>query len=162
LLFPIFPAYSKAIPIATNELDHERLPAEDLLTAYKDQNRSVERGFRFLKDPLFFASRFFLKKPARIMALLMVMGLSLLVYALAEHRLRTQLIETGQSIPDQKGKPTQQLTMRRVFQMFEGIHVLFVHAAALHKRFVLNVAPVHLQIAALLGEPVLNFYVLVD
>ena len=90
------------------------------------------------------------------------MGLSLLVYALAEHRLRTQLVETGQSIPDQKGNPTQHPTMRRVFQMFEGIHVLFVHAAALRKRLVLNVEPVHLQIATLLGEPVLKFYVLPD
>jgi transposase len=148
--------------IATNELDRERLPVEDLLTAYKDQNRSVERGFRFLKAPLFFASRFFLKKPARIMALLMVMGLSLLVYALAEYRLRTQLVETGQSIPDQKSQPTQRPTMRRVFQMFEGIHVLFIHAASVRKRLVLNVEPVHLQIAILLGEPVLKFYVLLD
>ena len=57
--------------IATNELDHETLPTEELLTVYKDQNRSVERGFRFLKDPLFFASRFFLKKPSRIMACLL-------------------------------------------------------------------------------------------
>jgi hypothetical protein len=52
--------------------------------------------------------------------------------------------------------------MRRVFQMFEGIHVLFVHAAALRKRLVLNVQPVHLQIATLLGDPVLKFYVLSD
>lgn len=96
------------------------------------------------------------------MALLMVMGLSLLVYALAEHRLHTQLAETGQSIPDQKGKATQRPTMRRVFQMFEGIHVLFIHAAALRKRLVLNVEPVHLQIDALLGAPVLKFSVLPD
>jgi transposase len=69
--------------IATNELDPTRLSTADLLTVYKDQNTSVERGFRFLKDPLFFAHRLFLKKPARIMGLLMVMGLSLLIYALA-------------------------------------------------------------------------------
>jgi transposase len=34
-----------------------------------------------------------LKKPARIMARLMVMGLSLLIYALAEHHLRQQLAQ---------------------------------------------------------------------
>jgi hypothetical protein len=47
--------------IATNELDATRLSPEALLTLYKGQNTSVERGFRFLKDPLFFAHRLFLK-----------------------------------------------------------------------------------------------------
>ena len=60
------------------------LNEDTILSADKAQNVSVERGFRFLKDPLFFASSLFLEKPQRIMALLMVMGLSLLIYALAE------------------------------------------------------------------------------
>lgn len=144
--------------IATNVLDVQVLPAEDLLTLYKDQNCSVERGFRFLKDPMFFAHSLFLKKPSRIMALLMVMGLSLLIYALAEHQLRQQLVEHNQSIPDQKGQPTQYPTMRRVFQMFEGIHILLIQTDTLHKRMVTNVQAVHLQIATLLGDPILKFY----
>ena len=52
---------------------------------------SVERGFRFLKDPLFLANSLYLEKPQRIMALLMVMALSLLVYALAERWVRQEL-----------------------------------------------------------------------
>jgi len=59
-------------------VDSERLPAKAMLENYKDQGVSVERGFRFLKDPLFFAHSLFLKKPERIMALLMIMGLSLM------------------------------------------------------------------------------------
>ena len=43
--------------------------------------RVGERGFRFLKDPMFLASTLFLKKAQRIMALLFVMTLCLLVYA---------------------------------------------------------------------------------
>ena len=39
----------------------------------------VEGGFRFLKDPLFFVSSLFVKKPRRIQGLLMVMTLALLV-----------------------------------------------------------------------------------
>lgn len=143
---------------ATNVLDKLELPAEELLSVYKEQNCSVERGFRFLKDPFFFASSFFLKKPSRIMALLMVMGLSLLIYALAEHNLRQQLLEQDQSIPDQKGKSTQNPTMRRVFQMFEGIHILNIETAQFRKRMVTNVQEVHLQIATLLGDPILKFY----
>ncbi len=144
--------------IATNELDPTRLSTADLLTVYKDQNTSVERGFRFLKDPLFFAHRLFLKKPERIMALLMVMGLSLLIYALAEHHLRQQLAAHNETIPDQKGQPTQRPTMRRVFQMFEGIHVLTIWLGERRQRLVTNVQAVHLQIAALLGDPILKFY----
>ena len=93
------------------------------------------------------------------MGLLMVMGLSLLVYALAEHHLRQQLAERDQSIPDQKGRATQRPTMRWVFQLFEGIHVLCIQAQEFQKRMVTNVREVHLQIATLLGEPVLKFYV---
>ena len=79
--------------LGSNELDEEQLPAQMILTAYKGQAASVERGFRFLKDPMFFASSLFLEKPERIMALLMVMGLSLLIYALAERSLRTKLAQ---------------------------------------------------------------------
>jgi transposase len=50
----------------------------------KDQGQTVERGFRFLKDPLFFTGSAFLKRPERVMALGMVMALALLVYALAK------------------------------------------------------------------------------
>jgi transposase len=41
----------------------------------------AERGFRCLKDPQCFASSLYLKKPERIMALLMVLTVCLLVYA---------------------------------------------------------------------------------
>jgi hypothetical protein len=70
-----------------------------VLGRYKDRTRTVERGFRFLKDPLFFTGSTFLKRPERVMAL------ALLVYALGEWALRRGLAETGSSLPDQKGKP---------------------------------------------------------
>ena len=53
----------------------------DVFRGYKSQS-NVEGGFRFLKDPLFFVSSLFLKKPSRIEALLMIMTLSLFVYSL--------------------------------------------------------------------------------
>lgn len=147
--------------LATNELDSEALPVDKILDSYKAQAVSVERGFRFLKDPLFFADSLFLKKPQRIMALLMVMGLSLLIYALAEHRLRQQLAKHEEHIPDQKGQPTQRPTMRRVFQMFEGIDVLVVTTPIDTQRHVLNLKPVHRKILKLLGPYVQKCY-LVD
>src|SRR5690606_28804319 len=73
--------------LATNELDAAVLSPADLLAGYKGQIR-VERGFRFLKDPVFLASSLFLKSEKRLMALLMVMTLCLLVYAALEWRIR--------------------------------------------------------------------------
>lgn len=125
--------------IATNELDEGTLSLLEMLAIYKQQSSSVERGFRFLKDPMFFADSLFLKKPTRIMALLMVMGLSLLVYALAEHQLRTQLVEREETLPDQTGKPTQKPTIRRVFQMMEGIDILIIEQPGIRRRVLLNI-----------------------
>jgi len=146
--------------LATNELEQERLPAETILEAYKGQGGSVERGFRFLKDPLFFASGLFLEKPQRIMALLMVMGLSLLVYAVGEHLVRAELARRCQTLPDQRGKPTGRPTMRRIFQVFEGIDVLRIEQKGVLHRRVLNLRPVHRQILELLGPDVQHYYLL--
>lgn len=145
--------------IATNDLDANRLPAQSMLENYKDQGISVERGFRFLKDPLFFAHSLFLKKPERLMALLMVMGLSLLIYSLAERKLRQALKEMNQTIPDQKRKPTQTPTIRWVFQLFVGLDILLIrHNGQVVLRQLLNLRPTQLQIIRLLGQHIQNCY----
>jgi transposase len=59
----------------------------EVIAGYKGQAH-VEGGFRFLKDPLFFVSSLFVKKPCRIQGLLMVMTWALLVYSVAQRRLR--------------------------------------------------------------------------
>ncbi|MCI5222394.1 MAG: IS1634 family transposase, partial [Candidatus Electrothrix sp. AR4] len=84
--------------LATNQLDCEELSDEELLKAYKDQQK-VERGFRFLKDPLFMASTLFLKSRKRIMALMMVMTLCLLVYAHTHIAAYTTSDCTGVTVP---------------------------------------------------------------
>lgn len=146
--------------LGSNELDEEQLPAEMILTAYKGQAASVERGFRFLKDPMFFASGLFVEKPERIMALLMVMCLSLLVYSLAERALRTELAQRDESISNQVGKPTQCPTIRRIFQVFQGIDVLLTKHPLGIQRQVLNLKPIHLRVLELLGPEVKKHYIL--
>ena len=137
--------------VATNVLDLTQLQDQELIQTYKDQH-SVERGFAFLKDPLFLASSVFVKKPERIVALSLVMVLCLLVYRLAEHRLRTQLAATGQTIPSQVKKPTTHPTMRWVFQCFEGIDLLHIrHGPDPAVALVLRLGPLHQQVLALLG-----------
>ena len=145
--------------LTTNELDATLLDEDTILSAYKAQNVSVERGFRFLKDPLFFASSLFLEKPQRIMALLMVMGLSLLIYALAERLLRAELIKQNQTIVNQVGKPTQRPTLRRIFQVFEGIDVLLTQQGDDTQRLVVNLKPIHYQILDLFGADIKKCYI---
>ena len=143
--------------VGTNLLDAAVLSDEAVITTYRQQG-SVERGFRFLKDPLFLASSVFLKKPARIMALGFIMVLCLLVYRLAEHRLRAQLAAQDQTIPAQLGKPTARPTMRWVFQLFEGIDVLTIRSASNAMQQVLGRSPLHDRILALLGPVVASTY----
>jgi transposase len=143
--------------VATNILDTQRLSDPDLIGTYKEQG-GVERGFRFLKDPLFLASSVFVKKPERLVALSFIMVLCLLVYRLAEHRVRTQLAQLEQTIPNQINKPTARPTMRWIFQCFEGIELLHISRGSLTQSLVLRLQPVHRQILSLLGPPYLQFY----
>ncbi|HEX9411938.1 MAG TPA: IS1634 family transposase, partial [Ktedonobacterales bacterium] len=147
-----------AFVVATNVLDLARLSDQELIQTYKEQH-SVERGFSFLKDPLFLASSVFVKKPQRLVALNLVMVLCLLVYRLAEHRLRQQLVATGQTIPDQLKKPTSRPTMRWVFQCFEGIELLHIrHGPNRMQSVVLRLEPLHVQILTLLGPSYRQLY----
>jgi len=147
-----------AFLVATNVLDPNQLPDQELIQTYQEQH-SVERGFSFLKDPLFLASSVFVKKPSRIVALSLVMVLCLLVYRLAEHRLRAQLAATGQTVPSQVQKPTDRPTMRWVFQCFEGVDLLHIrHGPDPAVALVLRLQPFHHQVLALLGPSYEEFY----
>jgi transposase len=140
--------------LATNELDEGQLSSQAVLDGYKGQARA-ERGFRFLKDPQFLASSLYLKKPERIMALLMVMTVCLLVYAALEYRIRTALKEHGATFPDQKGKRIQNPTARWVFHYFVGIHVLYIPGQGL---MILNLTDEHWPLLQLLGKRYAWFY----
>lgn len=143
--------------IATNELDTSRLTATELLMNYKGQ-QSVERGFRFLKEPAFMTSSVFLKSQKRIVALGMVMCLCLLVYMIAQRYLRKRLEATRDTIPNQLGKPTRNPTMRWVFQLFEGVHVLIRRTPLGLEEMVLNLNTVRTHILHILGPPFQKMY----
>jgi len=66
------------------------------------------------------------------MALSFIMVLCLLIYRLAEFRLRSRLAETEQMIPDQVQKPTARPTMRWVFQCFEALSCSMWRLPRLH------------------------------
>ena len=109
--------------IATNLLESKELSNDSMISEYKAQ-QSCERGFGFLKDPLFFADSIFLKSPERIESLAMIMGLCLLVYTLAQREIRAALSKSKATIKNQLGKSTYRPTLRWIFQCFQSIHVV--------------------------------------
>ncbi len=112
--------------LATNILEAQQLTADEMLKAYREQ-QAAERGFAFLKDPLFFADSIFLKTSERIEAMAMLMGLCLLVYKIAQRQLRLKLSELKTGVKNQLGKLTDRPTLRWIFQCFQGIHVVFLN-----------------------------------
>jgi transposase len=66
-------------------------------------------------------SEVYLKKESRIEALAMVMVLCLLLYSVAECKLRTRLEEAKEAIRTQVKKKTQVPTMKWVFFLFRRI-----------------------------------------
>ncbi len=107
--------------LATNILSETELETSEILTVYKQQ-QSCESGFRFLKDPLFFADSLFVKNPERVETMMMLMGLSLLVYTIGQRQIRNSLKARESSVKNQLNKATDRPTLRWIFQCFQGIH----------------------------------------
>ncbi|WP_052050570.1 IS1634 family transposase [Leptolyngbya sp. KIOST-1] len=141
--------------LATNVLDDDAYPAQRLLQEYKAQQH-VERGFRFLKDPLFFTSSVFVKKPQRVEALALVMALTLLVYSLGQRKLRAQLAQADDAVLDQKQRPTRNPTFRWILQKFQAIHLVSVGTA----QQVSNLSEERSKIIRLMGFPACRYYLL--
>lgn len=141
--------------LATNVLDAEVLSPIEALEEYKAQ-QGTERGFRFLKDPLFFASSVFLKSPERIMALAFVMALCLLVYNLGQRQLRQALQQAQQTLPNQLGKATHRPTLRWIFQCFMAVHYVTLNVV----RQVVNLTDERRHILQFFGAPCRKYYLL--
>ncbi|WP_210447968.1 IS1634 family transposase [Vibrio crassostreae] len=134
--------------LATNDTESTDLDMAALLEHYKSQQK-VERGFRFLKSPEFLTSSIFLKKPQRIEALLMIMTLSLMVYAGLEHKIREELAVTEEFFPSMvKNKTTSKPTARWVFLKFEGVDTLEFG----EQWFITGIQDHHRRLLQLLGK----------
>lgn len=143
--------------LATNILDTKALSNSQVLSEYKAQ-QSNERGFRFIKDPLFFTASVFVKKPERVEAIGMIMGLCLLVYNLAQRKLRQQLEATNEQVKNQVKKLTNKPTMRWIFQMFQAVHLVTINGS----NQVSNLTQEHQDILRHLGEYCCQYYLIVS
>ena len=149
--------HTKACYVLGTNIDASELSDAEVITAYKGQSQ-VEGGFRFLKAPLFFVSSLFVKKPSRIEGLLMVMTLALLVYSVAQRRLRTQLVTHQETVPNQINQPTASPTLRWVFQLLEGIHRIRMTVQGQAHDLIEGLNEVQVKILRLFGTEVCRLY----
>lgn len=147
----------KACFVLGTSISDMDLTDEEVLAGYKGQS-AVERGFRFLKDPVFFVSSLFLKKPCRVQGLLMVMTLALLVYSVAQRRLRKQLESQGETLPNQIGQPTERPTLRWIFQLLEGINRIIFYQKGQVKALIEGLTDLRRKILLLFGQKVCQIY----
>jgi transposase len=147
----------KACLVLGTNIGVSQLSDAAVMAAYKSQS-CVEGGFRLLKDPLFFVSSLFVKKPSRIEGLLMVMTLALLVYSVAQRRMRQQLARRNETVPNQIHQPTASPTLRWVFQLLEGIHRVRVTVQGQVHDLIEGLNEVQINLLRLFGEQVCCLY----
>jgi len=147
----------KACFVLSSNIADADLTDFEIFAGYKGQS-AVEQGFRFLKDPVFFVSSLFVKKPFRIVGLLMVMTLALLVYSVAQRRLRKQLESQRETIENQIGQPTERPTLRWVFQLLEGINRVVFSVQGQLRIFIEGLTDLRRKILRLFGQKVCQIY----
>ena len=148
--------YHACFVLGTN-IGADELSDAEVIAGYKGQAHA-EGGFRFLKDPLFFVSSLFVKKPCRIQGLLMVMTLALLVYSVAQRRLRQALARQNETIPNQINQPTGRPTLRWIFQVLEGIERVRLMVDGQIRDLITGLNEVKIKILRLFGEHVCHVY----
>lgn len=139
-------------------IPQEELSDAEVIMAYKNQNNTVERGFRFLKDPLMFTSSLFVKKTERIMGLLMVMTLALLIYSIAQRRLHKALKEVQETLPNQIRQETGKPTLRWIFQLLEGIELVKICIEKTSHVVISGITPLRRRILGYFGSSVRKIY----
>jgi transposase len=136
--------------LATNIESESEITPSEILEIYKNQ-QGCERGFGFLKDPMFFTDSFFVEKPERVETILFLMSLCLMVYNLGQRELRKSLKRAKTGVKNQVGKLTDSPTLRWIFQCFQGIHLLKMNSSqqvvnlTLERSYILEFLPTSCQ-----------------
>ena len=112
---------SNACLVLGSHIDARHLSDPEVLQASNGQSHGAG-GLRFLNDPLWFVSAWFVKKPCRIQGLLRVMTLALSVDSVAQRRLRRHVAHHQEPVPNHMNHPTPSPTLRGIFQLLAGLH----------------------------------------
>jgi len=98
------------------------ISSKKLLTVYKEQD-TVERNFGFLKDQAI-VNALFLKTPARIEALGLILIISLMVWRLMERTMRISLKESDSKVTGWEKRQTSRPTSFMMRIKFQSVLVL--------------------------------------
>ena len=149
----------KATFVSGSNIPHAHLSDQDIIQAYKGQ-KAVETGFRFLKDPLFFVSSLFLKKPSRIQSLTHGddPGTVGLFYCPAPNACR--LSTTSRYVARSNRNPTAQPTLRWLFQVLDGIHRVILHTPTQTYSVMDGLTDLRIKILRLFGKGVCQIYLI--
>jgi transposase len=104
--------------------DESRYSAEKILRTYKEQH-GIERNFSFLKDDQI-VNALFLERPERIEALGLILLISLLIWRLIEHVMRTELDARQATVAGWDNKPTARPTAYMMTWKFKGVLILCI------------------------------------
>jgi hypothetical protein len=88
----------------------------------------------------------------------MVMTLPLLVYSIAERRLRKKLLETNTTLPNQIKKETENPTLRWVFQLLTGINRVKISINGVDSYIWHGLTDIRRKILSLFGDTVMEIY----
>ena len=128
-----------------------------MLRKYKEQ-QSVERGFSFLKDPMFLADSVFLKSAKPIESLGLIMGLCLLVYTQGQRQVLPTLKRLKTGVKNQLGPLTDRPTMPWIFQCFQSVHFFFIEGV----KQISNLTDERLNLLKFFPKPCQAYYLLVE
>jgi transposase len=136
-----------AVPVATfgwlvlaTTIEESICSDAEIVRAYRDQTTTVERGFRWIKNPAAIHP-VWLEKRERIAALAMLTVVGLLVYSLIQRQVRQYLTEHEATIPGNKGEtnnPTATVvfesltTLIRLELIVDGVTVYQLHGWQAH------------------------------
>jgi len=121
---------------------------EEILRTYKEQH-AIERNFGFLKDDQI-VNAIFLNRAERIEALGLILLISLLIWRLMEHVMRTELKEHDTTVPGWDNKPTRRPTAYMLTWKFKGVMTLRIGE---HRRLAQSLSPTQVAFLTALQVP---------
>ena len=121
----------------------------ELLHAYHDQHRTVEPGFRWIKNPAAITP-VWLEKPERIAALAMLTVVGLLVYTLVQRQVRLYLQCQQPPLPGNKGM-TATPTAAGVLSLFTSVMMVQLAVDTTTVCHIYGVQDYHLTVCDALG-----------
>lgn len=129
----------------------------DLLSLYEEE-RTLEKGFPFIKDECLFVSEELFEFENHMAALAMILVLCLMVDRMIEWQLRKALKEKNLSIRNQIRKPTQRPKSSWVYFLFRRVRQIDVMADGRRSTKILNYPDELKEIVQLLGPDAEKYY----